>query len=82
MPRFPQGDIFQTARDGRYDLVDVFGHVGFNRMRLTRRAFRRHVSVLANIGDPFNQLAGKPHPIGDRQWLWAHLGPPTISTGY
>jgi hypothetical protein len=70
MPHFLQGDIFQTAIENQHDLAVVFGHLGFNQMGPTWRAFRDHVPVLANIRDPFNQLVGQPHPIRTHQWIW------------
>ncbi|HQU45425.1 MAG TPA: hypothetical protein PK867_21600, partial [Pirellulales bacterium] len=70
MPEFLQGDIFQVAIDGSYDLAIVFGHIGFNQMALTWRRFCETTPAAAAVRDPFAEHARSPQEFLPGRWFW------------
>lgn len=69
MPEFLQGDIFQVAIEGGYDLAIVFGHVGFNEMSLAWRRFCERPPALTPVADPFSEYARQPQRLREC-WFW------------
>ncbi|MCX7168601.1 MAG: hypothetical protein NTV11_20335 [Rhodocyclales bacterium] len=70
MPKLAQGNIFAAVADRRADLAIIFGHIGFNAMYESWRAFSESVPSLSGIRDPFSEIGGRACPISDDQWLW------------
>ena len=74
MPTYRDEDVLQVFWDGPFDLAVVFGHSGFNHMGDCWKKFQDNVPDWATIRDPFRDLSGDPHEIGDRRWM-TFVGP-------
>lgn len=70
MPSLNQGDIFAFSVDQQCDLTIVFGHIGFNVMSGFWQDFAHTQPKLADVHDPFSELAGRPIEYQEGQWLW------------
>jgi hypothetical protein len=70
MPEYLQGDIFQIATQGNYDLAIVFGHTGFNQMKIRWDDFRERLPGLKSVGNPFVEYARTPQELLPGRWFW------------
>lgn len=68
MPELSQGDIFEAA--ARSDVAIVFGHLGFNEMQLRWTTFSAQHAALAQVRDPFEELAGGAIEWTPGRWIW------------
>lgn len=68
MPTCSRGDIFRAAQS--VALTVVFGHVGYNIMRLHWEEFAKGHPQFPQVNDPFSELAEKPLQWADGRWLW------------
>jgi hypothetical protein len=70
MPTYHSGDIFRTARDEKYELAIVFGHLGYNELGQKWGEFVEN-SLWTGIKDPFLPgFAGKAQMYLENQWMW------------
>lgn len=67
-PKLSQGNIFDAILEGRAELAVVFGHIGFNEMGVTWKAFCRISGKWEGV-DPFMSLSGTPQQYNERQWV-------------
>ncbi len=70
MLQFSQGNIFEAIDRSRVELAVVFGHVGFNQMRVCWATFSARHPQLVGVRDPFTSLENGPIRISDGRWLW------------
>jgi hypothetical protein len=68
VPQLSQGDIFQAAL--RVQVAVVFGHVGFNEMRIRWATFAATQAKLSHVKDPFTELTGRAVEWCPGRWLW------------
>lgn len=64
-----QGNIFDSVRGPGPRLTIVFGHVGFNEMGPSWRAFRDSNPCLKDIDNPFESIAS-PFRFDLNTWIW------------
>ena len=65
MPSLEQGDIFRADSQ----LLIVFGHVGFNLLNESWRAFRVNLPGWDQVTNPFEVLGAEPRSLPDGRWI-------------
>ncbi len=68
MPELIQGNIFEILRERQ--LAIIFGHIGFDQMGASWRAFQDVEQEVAQIRDPFTERPNDPLQLLSGPWLW------------